>query len=239
MSKVGVFHDIKNIIPDLMDNNKNFRTVPIGVIGKRNVSEYRLGLVRTAIELLLNTSIITTESKMYLTDKYITKRGVNEKLNEDRDDEHKIPYKTTESKIFYDKGKIDKLLGPRFFTDIIMYTNNSAAVSVYETNLLEAMQKYGLHESGSIREGIALELDKRLFCKQLDEVKFQEFIRDILPYLRSHMKAVADGLDKDSVGYFNYLLLNPVLNDIDKQRLDYINQLINGVNANADAFEVE
>lgn len=239
MPKLGVFYDIKNIIPDLMDNNGNFRTYPIGVIGKRNVSDYRLGLVKAAIQLILNTNIVTTETKMYISDRYITKRGVNEKLNESREEDNKIPYKTTESKIAYDKAKIDKLLGPRFFTDILMYSNNNSAVTVYETNLLQAMEKYGESSRSGIREAIALDLDKRLFCKKLDDTKFYEFIKDIGPYLKSHMKAVASGLDRESVGYFNYLLLSPVLNEDDERRLKILDQRIKGEYEDPDTLEVE
>lgn len=225
-------------MPDMIDKNGNFRTLPIGTIGKRNISTYRLNLLRTFLDLILHTDMLNEETKIYITDKHISIKGVNEQINAENTTGKEIPYNTTAAKIAYDRQKIERLIGESFIRDLVLYTNNAAVISVYEGKLLQAMEKYGAHDSKGIREAIALDLDKRLICKEIDDDKFYEFIRNILPYLKTQMKAVADSLDRESVGYFNYLLMSPVLNDNDKQRLNYISRLINGSDTDHDALEV-
>ena len=40
-----------------------------------------------------------------------------------------------------------------------------------------------------------------------------------MPYIKSQVKAVAESIDPESVGYFNYIISSPILPDEDMQRL--------------------
>lgn len=237
MPKESILKGIKRVVPDMIDKNGNFRTIPIGMVQKRNLSEYRLGFLRTFLDLVLHTKWLSNETRIYLSDPYISIKGVNEQLNA-ASDKH-IPYNTTSSKIGYDRYKIESKLGANFLVDLLMYTNNKSIIQNYEARMLSIMESIGMHDSKSIRDKIALNLDKRLFCRELDDDKFYEFIKDIMPYFKSHMDAVANNLDRDSIGYFNYILSSPMLTDIDKKRLDYVSDLILGKGPSVSDVEVE
>ncbi len=241
MPKDTILKEIKGVIPDIMDANGNFRTIPIGFVGKRNLSNYRLELLKNFIILLRDTKIINRETRMYLFDQYITVKGVNDRLNAEGESDprfERIPYNTTISKITYDrKDKIEKLFGPEFLRDILL-SNDKRKLAKCSENLTLAYKKYSDNKNSYLRDKIALPLSDEPMCNELSDEEFNAFISTILPYLKHHMKSVADGIDEKSIGYFNYILVNPTLSTVDKERLDYLKQLLDD-GTDSDEVEVE
>ena len=213
MAKDGFLEYLRGIISDLVDSNGNFRVMPIGMTGRRNLSIDRIKLLQNIIVLVTKTSIVTKETKMYLLDRYISIRGVNERL---RDNGKDIKFSNTQSKIQYDRNKLQKIFGSHVFVDIL--TGNK--IETYEKTVAEQFIKYS--DDGKLRDNIALNIPCDCISTELSDNKFKQFIEVILPYIKSQMQYIEDNLDIESCGYFNYLLSMPNLSGVDKERADLL-----------------
>lgn len=220
MANSKILIEIKRTLPDIVDSNGNFRTVPIGNVGKRRLSGERLDLLKSFVDLLQNTTILCRETKTYLFDPHITLKEVTDKLNEEGEKQGKnYNYNTVVSKVGYDRGKLDSVLGKSFFSDIIYKTKNKKDLDNYRKLLGLAFIRYGKTGGDKVRENLLLPLNKSHVYKDISDEKFDEFIRVIMPYIKSQVKAVAESIDPESVGYFNYIISSPILPDEDMQRL--------------------
>lgn len=226
MEKGRMLSDLKEIVYDLMDNNGNSRVEPIGLVGSRKLPDSRLDLLRSFITLLLDTKILSDETRLYVFDRHISIEGVNDNLNNLEKNKNKtIPLLTTKSKINYDRSKLERLFGRSMLGDIVLRENNNDKMGDYMSLIVDAMMKYRKDKT-DLRENIALNLDKTVLCKELTEEQFDSFKLTIMPYLKSHMEMLAKTIDSDSVGYFNYLLYSPKLSEVDKQRLEELKQIL-------------
>lgn len=239
-----ILDQLKEIAGDMIDNNGNFRTIPTGMVGKRNLSNDRLSLLQSLLVLLRDTDIITKETKLYIFERYITIKGVNDKIN-DRirevggNDSKLICYNTTSSRIGYDRGKIVKEFGNSIIADIVTLTGNDEILNQHRKNIAQAYIRYGNTEGKDIRDNLALKLDRGCLCTELEEDKFKQFIETIQPYLKSQMDYISSIIDKDSVGYFNYLLFSPVLTEVDKRRLEELKQRLDTSNIIVEQLDIE
>lgn len=233
--------DMKAFAYELVDNNGNMRTVPIGQIGKRNLSEDRLKLLQDLMRLLQTTSIISDTTRMYIFNRYITIKGVNDVMNEalGNNEDNKISYNSTMARIGYDRRKLDNAFESSMFTDIILKRDNEDDIARHRNNIARAYIKYGKLKGEDIRDNLALKLDRDCLCSELDDNKFDQFISVIMPYLKSHMDKVANSIDTDCIGYFNYLVLNPMLTDKDKQRFEFIKQLLDTNTSDLEHIDIE
>lgn len=228
MGNSSLLKEIKTVAGDMIDNNGNFRTIPIGPTGKRNLSEDRIKLLQSFLTLLRDTGMLCEETRMYLFNKYITLKGVTDELNSKVGVNGKeFNNHTTNSKVNYDRVKIQKRIGDNVITDILMPGTSEEILSIYSKKIIEANIIYGRQNGEDLRDNIALNLDKKALCIELDEERFNGFIQAILPYLKSHMQTVIESIDKESIGYFNYLILSNSLQGVDLERYNYIKQLLN------------
>ena len=112
MANSKILIEIKRTLPDIVDSNGNFRTVPIGNVGKRRLSGERLDLLKSFVDLLQNTTILCRETKTYLFDPHITLKEVTDKLNEEGEKQGKnYNYNTQAEYYIYERtNKLDFLL---------------------------------------------------------------------------------------------------------------------------------
>lgn len=240
MGNSTLLKEIKNVAADVIDNNGNFRTVPIGAVGKRNLSEDRLKLLQSFLALLRDTSMICDETRMYLFNKYITLKGVTDELNSKlRPGDKEINGHTTNAKVNYDRSKIQSKVGENIIQDILINNGNESALKIYAVKIAECNVLYGKSKGEDLRDYIALNLDKKALSSELDEERFNNLIVTIMPYLKSHMRAVEKSLDKESIGYFNYLVQSPALYGVDKERYDYIKELLSPTDIFDDSMVIE
>lgn len=219
MATWSILKDLKEIIGDLVDNNGNFRTLPIGSVGRRRLSNNRIKLMQDIVRLLRDTNIISEETKMYVFNRHITIKGVNQAFM-DKTGEF-IKFKSTSSKIQYDKSKLEKMFTNRVFVDIL--TNRD--ITVYERAVAEQFSKYS---KNNLRDGLILDISKDGINRELTDEEFQEFITIVAPYVKSHVEFISKNIDKRLSGYFNYITSMPKLNEVDKERLDMLKTLILG-----------
>lgn len=228
MEGKGILKELKLIYPDAIDNNGNLRTMPIGLLAKRKISMGRFHLLQSFIKLIIETDIVNKETKLYISNPDISYRSVNRAMNElNGNVEPEIPERTTQSKIGYGRRKLMETFGEDIVTDIAFKTMNDDKIRIYEEKITKAYREYAGGSREDIRDGIALTLDKDSLCGELSDDKFDQFIDIIKPYLKHHMEAVSANMDEDSIGYFNNLMFNPNLNNVDKERLALLEELVN------------
>lgn len=222
MAKGGFLEHLKNIIGDLVDTNGNFRVLPIGRTGKLNLSNNKIKLLTDTIKLLRDTSIITRETKLYVFDKHITISGVNELINFDiGKDGKEVSRNSTQSKIQYDKIRLQRFFGVDFFVNIL---TRDIDISVYEKTLAELFVKYSGKDGA--RDNLLLKIPKDCMNTSLTEEEFEEFRQIISPYIKSHINKIEESIDIRYCGYFNYLLNMPNLDGINKERADILTELL-------------
>lgn len=225
MASKGLLTQLKSIIADMTDSNGNIKALPGGQVGKLDLPINKLKFIENLIILLRDTKLITQETKMYLFDKYITIKGVNEAVNEamstkETPDSSKIPLSSTASRITYDKTKLTKIFGQHLVVNML---SRSSSIEVYEQALAEQFRKYN---SIDLRDSLIISIPKDCMQMELSEDKFQDFLEVILPYIKSQVKFVEDNLDIEACGYFNYLLSYPNLEGTDKDRADRLKILL-------------
>ena len=171
--------------------------------------------------------MLCEETRTYIFNKYITLKGVTDELNLRDASTGKVRNgHTTNSKVNYDRAKIQRLIGDNFIQDVLINNGNDDKMTEYSAKIVQANIIYGKQQGEDIRDNIALSLNRRALCMNVDEEKWETFIQTIMPYLKSHMQAVTKSLDIETVGYFNYLVLSQSLSGVDKERYDYIKQLL-------------
>ena len=230
MAKGKILSELKQTAIDMIDNNGNFKTIPTGLTGQRNLPESRIMLLKDLLTLLKDSEIVCNETKLYIFNRYITLKGVNDVMNESFNKGDKpISYSTTTSKVNYDRSKLEKLFGYDLISDIVLRSNNEDKMKDYSNKIAFAYAKWGNKEGRKLRDNLVLSLNPAVLNTELDEDQFNELIATIEPYTRDKMQEVAKSLDEDCVGYFNYLLLCPLNNQTDKQRFEELKQILGTV----------
>lgn len=235
MSKSKVLTGLKEVYFCLRDNNNNKRTLPIGRLGKMELSRERLGLLNDIIDLCIDTNIFCNETKLYLSDRYITFKGVAEALYPELEEkEFKSKCNTIASKIGYDRDKIERLFGENVLTDVF-YGN---PIDKYKEIVIREIYK----RSGDIDalKDIVIDLPKNCICSRLDDDGFDSLQEFLMPYYRyqkdARLKALLDSYP-DSIGYLVYLFSYNGLSEEDKKRKDLIVSRMTGKYEDTESLE--
>lgn len=193
---------------------------PLGRAVKNDLDSERVEFLRLFIDLLLNSNYMSEETKIYLSDRYITMEGVQLKLEERGID---VNINTVKSKVWNDKKKIITDFGEDLFGDIIRYRDVDMASYMDKLNRLQV--KYN---NVSILKNIDLNLrlDDTSINKSITEEEFQEFLGIIAPYSKRHRRFISDNIPRSMVGYAMYLLSNNMLFGDDLERKNTLLELL-------------
>lgn len=270
MANSNTFKMLKSVIYSLYDNNGNERPSYIGIIKDNDVNEVRIDLLKNIIKVCLESDWFSEETKLYLRNRDLTLKRVNEVINEQLEenrnqymakyglslnDNGKVKYNNTVSKIMYDQKKLNSKFGGDFMTNIVV--QKTVDISHYEMIVNKMLiDSLGVDSS---RDNLTLNIREGLMIKEYDG-DFIDKYGDILRfYLKSTIKSIEEMLNKDKlfVGYFNYLLSgistsdNKVIEDrkklINILNLDmselFINKLLGGIKVenliNKNTIEIE
>lgn len=223
MASSTVLNSLKEIVNDIIDSNGNMRVTPIGVVGKRGLDAQRIGLLEDLVILLKTTNVINAETRLYIFNRYITLGGVTETLNSEREEGNYVNVNTTKAKIWYDKGKLDKLFGPSYVADIVF----STAISTDE--LAEKLSNVYIKYSGDtskMRDSIRLDIRRDIIVKSIADDEFSDFITTIAPYTSTQMQYIESHISDKQVGYFNHLLSGMGLTVKDRENLGILKELL-------------
>ena len=102
----SILKQLKPVVCDFLDKDGNILYEPSGRYIRINIKPDRIEFLRQFIDLLLNTKCISNETKMYISNRYMTISNVYEELKVSNKD---INLNTVKAKIFYDKNKIAAL----------------------------------------------------------------------------------------------------------------------------------
>lgn len=237
MANSNTFKMLKEVIYSLYDNNGNERTTYIGMIKAYNVSEMRVSLLKNIIKVCLESDWFSEETKIYLKNRDLTLKRVNEVVNEQLENERnnyvgkyglklndngKIKYNNTVSKIMYDQKKLNSKFGGDFMTNIVV--QRTVDISNYEVIVNKILSEcFGVN---SARDNLCFNIRNDIMIKEYDG-DFIDKYGDILRfYIKSTIKSMEEMLNNDKlfVGYFNYLLSGISTNDSkvleDRKRLE-------------------
>lgn len=216
----GYNKQLKQLINDFVVDGEILEQ-PLGRTIKKELSKERVEFIRLFIDLLLNTNYISDETKIYLSDRYITLEGVKLKL-EERGMESNI--NTIKSKVWYDKNKIIADFGGDLLLNVIGYSDTD--ITSYMIKLGDLLIKYN---NVNLLKNISLDLriEDTELNTQLDERDFQEFLTIIAPYSKKHRTFLSENIPKNMVGYAMYLLSNNLLKGDDLERKKMLLEILN------------
>ena len=225
MAKAGTFTQLKDVIYEMVDANGNMRAFPIGKLGKQMLSSDRIALIQLMIKLILDTDFIKPYTKMYLRQRGISVNRLHEDLvNANEINPEELNAKALSVRVYRDQEKFEKVIGSDFILDVCYGVGD---ISVYSARVAKA---YASLVDNNLRESIALEIPKGVFQMRCDRAEFEEFVGVIIPYLKTHMESISNGLNANAVGYFNYLISCPdeCLDDVAKMDKNYLVKLLKG-----------
>lgn len=204
MANNGTFMRWKSIIYEMRDNNGNFRTMPIGSMAKQKLSSDRIRLIQLTIKLMLDTEYLKPCTRMYLSEEGISAAKVYKRMLDDPNiDTDGLTEKALIVRIYRDQEKIDKMLGTDFVDKVCYGVGN---ISIFFERVAKA---YAEISDNNLRDKLALDIPQNNISSVCDRDEFMEFVGVIMPYLKSHMDSITNGLNTNAVGYFNYLLNSP------------------------------
>ena len=177
---------------------------PSGILANKIVDSDINDFLIDYVNLLINTNFLTEEGKIYISDRYITYRGVAQKLSniELRD----VNVNTVQSKVFWDKNKILRYFGDSFYADLVD-KGDKGNLDYLRASLKKAYKKYGY--DNILQTGLTIKLpdtDDSTEIGDISEDRFNEFISIILPYTNKQVKEVSKHIDKEMIRYCRDLL---------------------------------
>lgn len=213
----SILKQLKPVVCDFLDKDGNILYEPSGRYIRINIKPDRIEFLRQFIDLLLNTKYISKETKMYISNRYMTISNVYEELKVSNKD---INLNTVKAKIFYDKNKIAALFGDDMLAKVIEYKDTD--MGEYWEKIYKALEKYG---STGVFDGIALKMPPSNLEKEITDEEFNEFIECIKPYLLTHMQEKSKGINRKVVGYIKYIMSSSVLSKEDIERKEIYQSL--------------
>ncbi len=224
MAKDNIIPSLRETVYDMMDKNGNFRVVPIGVTGDRDLDEERLQLLRDILVLFRDSDMLDRATKMYIFQRDITIKSVAMDINEERKKEGlpELKVSSVQSKIYFGKEKIKKYYGELFLSDI-KFTRKS--IEDYIKITRELSEKY--FGNYKLRKGLAISLrEQKRVVESLEEDKFRDFVQMIAPYTKNQMNYIETNISDEQIGYFNYLLGKNDRNERDQGRFELLKGML-------------
>lgn len=220
MEKNTLLYELKKTIPDFLDINGNFKKIPTGGSVKHNLTIEKVRLFESFITLLRDTPIIHEETRIYIFDKYISYSGVAEQMTALR--KKKVTPSYVNGAIYRSRNRLEKMFSKNIVRDIL----DGRELDKYKVLIGQAYIQYSTESAIDYRDNILLPLDRNIICDNLDARSFDLFLNTIKPYINSNVARLSREIDRNIIGYFNFIMSSPVLKDIDRERKNFLLRLI-------------
>ena len=217
----GLLKAYKEAVHCLYENGKVLDT-PRGRYMNKNLDSDTIDVLRELVRLVIDNKMVTLETRLYISDIYITYKGVADKIQSLTGELPNV--NTVQSKIWSDKNKLVRYFGENVFLDLIEY-NDKEKLPEYREKIMYAYQKYG---NDKVLNNLGINIPKCAMVSEVNQDDFNDFISAIGPYTKAHMKFVEDNLDRDVAGYCRYILSSSNLTDKDKENKQIIMDMIGG-----------
>jgi hypothetical protein len=186
---------------------------------KKDLDEQRVKLMFDLTDLLMNTDYISEESKLYLSVRYINYAGMVDEL-----------YKATgklsnesaiQSRVWYDKKKLVNDLGENIVLDTIEYTKQDITKYMDRISVI----RLKVNKVDLLKE-VSLEFPREVvYCDDITDEQFEEFLDVIAPYTKNCMKQVVSNIDENVLGYIRYITTHSIISETDKDRYNQLKEL--------------
>lgn len=209
----------RDVIHDLMDKEGNLYPTPRARILRLNLDKEKIKFLLDYISFLMNTKVVCDVTKMYLLQTGSLPEIVRE-YNAGMPEEKQINSNTAQSKVYYDKNKLEKL----FEQDMIQkLLHQNCDTTPYDKLLALAINRYT--RKNKLLGNLVLKLPQNLFNETLSDQEFNEVFGIIAPYCKKQITFIQENLPTEGVGYINYLMSAQELKGVDKERFERL-QLI-------------
>lgn len=223
MGSQGIMRQIKVLVADVYDERTGFLEAPRSRLVRKELSEEVMKFIYSFVDLLMNTNMLSRETKAYITDEYITYNGVRTKLKEETGKDFNV--NTVQTKIWYDRRKIVQYFGEDVLTKLVEMDDTSD-LPRYNKILDDVYNKYGqskLWNNLIIKLPETTEEDENVIVPEED---LMEFLAIAGPYNKKHVKFIEDSIDKDVAGYCKRLLKTNRLTETEKKHKEMLLQLL-------------
>lgn len=220
MNRSGFFKEHKDLISDFVAENGTILNKPLGKVVRKELDKDRVDFLRHYIDLLLNSPMLTAETRLYMTNRYITYDGVSESLSVPG--KPKVNPSTTKAKIWQDKNKIIMAFGDRLVVDMLEY--DVIDMDSYRDKLRAAQERYGMSK---LLRNICLTLPETpQEVKSLSDKDFQEFWETVSPFTRVNMRDKVNQINLDALSYARHILSSGLLTAADIERKNRLIDLL-------------
>ncbi len=209
---------LKSLVCDFRDDNGIILDKPAGRYIKTKIEEDRRPFLRQFVDLLMNTRFITKETKVYISKKYYTVEAVYEELKRENPD---IKLNTVKAKIYYDKNKIEAAFGEDMCANVLEYRDVDMAS--YKKKLADVMKKYA---NINVLDNLIIELPQAEMSDTVDDAEYETMKQIMLRFSRKSVEDLKLLMNKQAVGYVNYILTSSLLSEKDKERRDELIELL-------------
>ena len=218
--------NLKVGIKDFLNNDGSVKDVRDVSIVQYKLDEEQIGLGVELTRLLLESRLLNDVVKMYLRSNYGSIRKFVEWYNGilKSNGEKLLSYGGVQSNIYLAEkrlGKIFEMDDPYMF--ILRYNIEKSKDSVVikfnnlKSNVCRLLTMYASEES-KVYSQMLISIDRDVFCSEMEEEAFDEFINTLKWYSKKVRDNVQALITKEEAGYFNYLLNSNTLNEEDLER---------------------
>lgn len=220
MAANEIFSHLKSAIKEFYD----FETKDVRATNSRGktLSEDRRIILKDLIDLALNTSATNLETKVYLSNYYLSSGEVYKFLEEKTQKTYNK--KTTMNKIDYCKKKFAEELGRDAIVKIVDYTTND--ISEYVQKIQEMRLKYG---EFNCFDNYILDLsDIPPSLEQVSEERIVDTLASLESFKKENVNILKNSLDKEAVSYIKYISSSVGLTKRDRELKALIKGIIEG-----------
>lgn len=224
-SNKSFMKQLKVVVSDLYEYGVGMREEPKGRTARKELPKDIMNFLVRFVDLVMNTTMLSEETKMYISDEYITYAGVCGRLEDITSKQYNAH--TVQTKIWYDKRKIVKFFGEAMFTNLIELVEIDK-LPEYNRALDDAYENYG---QTKLWANLALHLPETTVEEEdarVSDDDFMDFIALVGPYNRKHIAFVEKSIDKYTVGYCKRLLKTNELSEQEKGHKEMLLQLLKG-----------
>lgn len=164
-------------------------------------------LLKMVFELIFKYNITCNEMRLYI--KYGDKnyRQITDIVMEGKlapgEEVSKGNYTNTYNKIRNSCVKLIMLFGDSFVTDLA-YKRININIDEYANRIGEIYSKY--NKSDILKNNLIVDIPKDVIFSECDQTRFVNMLSKLRPYTVKSASSVVDSLDRQAVGYLNYLI---------------------------------
>ena len=170
-------------------------------------------MLRLLVDLLLNTRFLRKETKLYISDRYITMAGVTDIMEKEGKETN---VNTVQSTIYFDVVRINAKLTKTFLADIVEFNRNLDDIEQRIINTLIHFSK------GHLFNNLAIKLPEHTVKTEASWDEFQDFIMIVGPYSYQQMAIIQENIPPDIMGYCKYIISSSLITDDEKPRRQMI-----------------